>query len=286
MAKDVFSFLQMTKLKETSRNIGKSKRSGCLITAVLLFFIIVSGIYFLTAEVRVAKRLEQVLIDKFGPADLYTPPIDGVIPAQRLEAFIGVREAVQPNCLAIQSTLSSIIDFENLETDPELSASDATSMGMDSFKSMFSAGPRMLEFSETRNSALLAENMGLGEYMHIYLTAYGVQLAGESESLYSAMEEAYISPRTRKEYAEILSKQLAALEAASPQPTYPELAVQLRLEIDALNSGAQLSPWPNGPVDSARESLAPYQQKISNLYCTGIASIELLQKNRGLQFGN
>jgi hypothetical protein len=266
--------------------MSKNKRSGCLVAAVMLFFIIVSGIYFLTAGIREAKRLEQNLIDQFGRADLYTPSIDGVIPAQRLEAFIGVREAVQPNCLAFQSILRSIIDLENLDSKPKLSAGDSTSIGMDGFKSMFSAGPELLEFSETRNSALLIENMGLGEYMHIYLTAYGVQLAGESESLYSATEEAYISPRTRREYAGILANQLAALEAAGTQPAHPELEMQLRSEIEALNSGAHLSPWPKGPVDATRESFAPYQQRISDLYCAGIASIELLQKNRGLQFGN
>jgi len=31
-----------------------------------------------------------------------------------------------------------------------------------------------------------------------------------------------------------------------------------------------------------RESLAPYQERLAELYCAGIVKIELLQKNRGL----
>ena len=273
-------------MPKISRNKSSGKRTGCLVTTAALFFIILSGIYFLTAEVRVAKRMEQTLIDQFGRADLYTPPFDGSIPAQRLEAFIRVRETVQPNCLAFQSILSSIIDLENLDTKQEVSASDVTSASKGGFKSMFSAGSKMLEFSESRNTALLAANMGLGEYMYIYLTVYGEQLEGESESKYSATEEAYISPRTRREFAQILGNQLTALEAVGPQQTLQDLEIQLQAEIEALKSGTHSSPWPDGPVGIARESLAPYQQKITDLYCTGIVGIELLQKNRGLQFGN
>jgi hypothetical protein len=31
-----------------------------------------------------------------------------------------------------------------------------------------------------------------------------------------------------------------------------------------------------------RESLAPYRERLAELYCAGIVKIELLQKNRGL----
>jgi hypothetical protein len=30
--------------------------------------------------------------------------------------------------------------------------------------------------------------------------------------------------------------------------------------------------------------LAPYQQQLDELYCSGLVKLELLQKNRGLQF--
>ena len=123
--------------------------------------------------------------------------------------------------------------------------------------------------------------MGLGEYLYIYLTTYGEQLANEPTSGFSGMEEAYISDRAREEFTQILINQLLALQSSESITSDPDLERNLRLEIKALQDGTHESPWPNGPVGKTRESLAPYQQKLSGLYCPGIVKIELLQKNRG-----
>jgi len=125
--------------------------------------------------------------------------------------------------------------------------------------------------------------MGIGEYLYIYLTAYGEQLDRESESDFSNMEEAYVSERARKEYAQILANQLLALENGELQSNYPELVATLRAEIEDLNDGSHISPWPKGPVGTTRASLTPYLQRLENLYCSGIVKIELLQKNRGFR---
>ena len=264
--------------------IKKGKRPGCLLIILALVFVTASGIYFSTAGIRDAKRLEQTLIDRFDWANNYTPSIDGAIPPQRVEKFIRVRQAVQTRCLDYQAVLSSIASLDNIESNQETTAREAASTGMEGFKSAFSAGPKMVEFSNTRNQALLDEEMGIGEYIYIYLTAYGQQLASESASPYSGMEEAYLSPRARKEYIQILNNQLAAIEASGEQTSNADLSEHLRQEIEALETGSRLSPWPNGPVGAARESLHPYQQQLAELYCSGVVKIELLQKNRGFQF--
>jgi hypothetical protein len=149
---------------------------------------------------------------------------------------------------------------------------------------VFSVAPKFLEFMEARNRSLLAEEMGLGEYIYIYLAAYGEQLANESASSYAGMDEAYISPRARDEFVQILGNQLAALEAAG-QETFPEgLVADLQGEIEALEDSSQSSPWPSGPTGRTRESLAPYHDRLVELYCSGIVKIELQQKNRGFNF--
>lgn len=261
-----------------------SKRPGCLLIVIALVFITASGIYFSTAGIRDAKRLEQTLIDRYDWANNYTPSIDGAIPEQRVEKFIRVRQAVQTQCLGYQVVLTSIANLDKIESNEDTTASEAASTGMEGFKSAFSAGPKMIEFSNTRNQALVDEEMGIGEYIYIYLTAYGQQLAAESASPYSGMEEAFLSPRARKEFIQILNNQLAAIEASGEQSSHADLADRLGQEIEALESGAQLSPWTNGPVGAAQESLAPYQQELDELYCSGVVKIELLQKNRGFRF--
>ena len=265
-----------------SNKKDKTKRRGCLLILITLVFLVASGIYFATEKVREAKSIEQTLIDRFDWAEKYTPAIDGSIPPQRMEGFIRVREAVQPHCANYQAVLKGIIDLEKLETD-QASGRDKASQGMKSLKSIFSAGPTMVAFSKARNEALLIEEMGIGEYMYIYLTVYGEQLANESVSPYSGMEEARVSARARKEFVKILTNQLNALEATGHKPSHQNLLIALREEIEALSSGARSTPWPNGPVGMAPESLAPYRQKVANLFCSGIVKIELLQKNRGFQ---
>ena len=261
----------------------RDKRKGCLVIALTISFVIASGFYFLSTGVREAKHIEQTLIDRFGWADDYVPPLDGSIEPQRISAFIRIREALQSDCADYQAVLISINALDELETDRETSRSEVASAGLEGFKSAFSAGPKMLKFSKTRNQALLDEEMGLGEYLYIYLTAYGEQLAGESTSEFSNMEEAYVSERARKEYVQILANQLLGLQDSTLLTVYPNLETDLQAEIEALNDGSHTSPWPDVPVGKSRELLAPYQQRLADLYCSGIVKIELLQKNRGFQ---
>jgi len=263
------------------KSSGKGK--GCLLIGLTTAFVIVSGFYFLTAGIRDAKQLEQTLIDRFGWAEDYTPPLDGSIDPQRIEAFIRVREAVQTDCADYQAVLVSIRNLDKLETEGGESAPEAASTGLQGLKSALGAGPKMIEFSTNRNRSLIDEEMGLGEYLYIYLTVYGTQLAKESVSDFSNTEEAYVSERARGEYRQILANQLLALEAGELESNHAELVADLREEIKALDDGSHTSPWPNGPVGKTRLSLAPYLQHLDNLYCSGIVKIELLQKNRGFQ---
>jgi hypothetical protein len=149
---------------------------------------------------------------------------------------------------------------------------------------VLSVAPKFLEFMEARNRSLLAEEMGLGEYIYIYLAAYGEQLANEPASSYAGMDEAYISPRARGDFVQILGNQLAALEAAGQEGSPEGLVADLQGEIEALENDSHSSPWPNGPTGRTRESLAPYHDRLVELYCSGIVEIELQQKNRGLEF--
>jgi len=87
----------------------------------------------------------------------------------------------------------------------------------------------------------------------------------------------------RRGCVQILTNQLNALEATGHEPSQQNLLIALREEIEALSNGARSTPWPNGPVGMALESLAPYQPTVANLFCSGIVKIELLQKNRGFQ---
>ena len=266
-----------------------SKRNRWLnwrvLTIATVVFFIAAGIGFLVVTVGESKRIEQSVIDRYGWTNEYTPPADGFVAPERMESFIRVRQAVQPNCAVFHRILDDIMELEAIEEDGEMPTGEKASRGLQSIKSMFNAAPNYLEFMDARNTALLDQEMGLGEYFYIYLAAYGEQLAGESESRYADMGEAGISPRTKGEIVLILQNQLVALESSGHETSGEELAAVLEAEIEALESGLHSAPWPNGPPDRTGESLAPFREHLDELYCTGIARTELMQKNRGLNFG-
>jgi hypothetical protein len=269
-------------MSKISAKKNKAGRIGPILTLATLAFFLVAGIYFVVAQTRESKRLEQALIERYGFANNYTPAIDGSVPPHRVEGFIRVREALQSNCADYQGILDDLIGLDTIETDQEMSPVKKVSEGIGGVTNMLTIAPKFLAFLEVRNRSLLAEEMGLGEYIYIYLAAYGEQLAGESVSSYSGMDEAYISPRARNEFIQILANQLAALEAAGQEASPEGLIADLRGEIEALEDGSHSSPWPNGPAGMTRESLAPYHERLAELYCSGIVEIELQQKNRGL----
>jgi len=273
--------------------MNHSKHRGWrYLTIATIVFFLGAGAWFFILPIQQSKQLEHSVIDRFGWATRYTPPADGIIQPDRLERFIRVREAVQANCRVFQNIMDSVIKLETLEPDPNLSASQKTSEGFDSLKSMFSAAPTFLEFMDARNTALLAEEMGLGEYIYIYLAAYGELLALESQGRYADQEEAYLSPRARKEYVQILGNQLAALQSVDQDQDHDHdqdasslaLVAELQAEMTALADGSHSSPWPDGPPGRTAVSLAPYRDRISALYCEGMVRVEILQKNKGFSF--
>ena len=266
-------------------NHSKSRVWRYLTIATIVFFL-GAGLWFFMLPIQQSKQLENNVIDRFGSATRYIPPADGSIQPDRLERFIRVREAVQANCRIFQNIMDSVIKLETLDSDPDIPAGQIASEGFDSLKNMFSAAPSFLEFMDARNSALLTEEMGLGEYIYIYLAAYGEQLALESQGRYVDQEEAYLSPRARKEYVQILGNQLAALQSADQNKDAfsLDLVADLQTEMTALTDGSHSSPWPDGVPSETAESLAPYRDRLSALYCEGIVRVEILQKNKGFNF--
>jgi len=267
--------------------MNHSKHRGWrYLTIATIVFFLGAGIWFFILPIQQSKQLEHSVVDRFGWATQYIPPADGIIKPDRIERFIRVREAVQANCRIFQNIMDNVIRLETLESDPDLPASQKASEGFDSLKSMFSAAPNFLEFMDAHNSALLTEEMGLGEYIYIYLAAYGELLALESQGRYVDQEEAYLSPRARREFGQILGNQLAALQSVDQDQDASSLALtaNLQAEMTALADGSHSSPWPDGPPGRTGESLAPYRDRLSALYCEGIVRVEILQKNKGFNF--
>ncbi len=262
----------------------RHRRSGCGIAAALALIAIVLTVYFVGRPVREAKHTEQLVNDRFGYAPTFVPRADGSVPAERLEAFLRIRERVLQHCAGFQATLEDAGHLDRLEKDrtrPKLVVfHDAVS----TLKRMFGFAPQFLRFVEDRSGALLEEEMGLGEYMYIYVLAYREQLGDPSESPYADIDEARVSERARSDLTQILGNQLARLESDGASGDLEPLIAALREQISALTEGRQTIPWQDGHPPAIAASLAPFADRLAASYCEGVAGIELLQKNKGLDF--
>jgi hypothetical protein len=264
---------------------SQAKERGLGWTILVLTVIILSVAGFLIGHVIwKTKQVEQTLNDTMGEAPTFVPSSDGLIPPERMEAFLRVRERVFEHCSEFQGHFDELVRLDELEQDPEVSKSEALKEGFGGLKRLLRAGPGFLRFMEARNGALLEEEMGLGEYMYIYVLAYRDQLQLEAHSRFASFEQAFVGVRARGELAQILRNQLEALEAHGPERK--GWAAELRNEVASMGAMEKPLPWEAGLPPGIAASLEPYAESLDALYCSGLAKMELAQKNKGLDIKN
>lgn len=251
----------------------KTWRTGCgYIVVSLIFFAGVTGFVALR-PVREAKRGEQELNDRFGDFSSYSPAPDGSVAADRIEAFIAVRERLREPCAIFQEHRSRMEELGRLEEEGGLTSGDI----LDGFKAAIGFGPGFLDLMRTRNGALSEVGMGLGEYSYIYVLAYGNRLSSLLEEM---SRDRLIKPRTRRELAQILFNQLASPAARSEDEINGDLRAAIQEEIVALDSGAHAFPWQDGLPAPVEASFAPFEDRLDELFCEATVRFELRQKNK------
>jgi hypothetical protein len=176
--------------------------------------------------------------------------------------------------------------LDSLEQDENVPKATAAREGISALKRLVGFGPAFLRFMETRNRTLLEQEMGLGEYMYIYVLAYTEQLQHADETMFAGVEQAYVGSRARTELIQILRNQLDLLMSGDVGPADSDLVADLRVQITRLGDGRQILPWEDRLPPAVTASLEPYAEPLAQLYCLGIAKIELMQKNKGLNLKN
>jgi hypothetical protein len=258
----------------------------CKIAILAIIVVVIVAATLIYLPIWEVKRTEQTLNDRYGEAVAFVPSQDGSVPPEKVEAFLRVRKEVFGLCPEFRDRITEVIRLERLEGDESVPRAVAAWNGIDGFKRLLGFGPLFLDFMDTRNSALLNEQMGLGEYFYIYVLAYIEQLRRAKETIPEEFEMAYVGPRAQKELIQILKNQLESLTPGADRPTDTKLAASLRDQITRLSEGRQSLPWEDGLPPAIAASLEPYAEHLVQLYCEGIAKIELMQKNKGLNLKN
>jgi len=215
----------------------------------------------------------EILEQRFGDHEVFTPAIDGSVAGDRVSAFLAVREALAGIHSEIEDVDREMGDFEEIADDGEPALREALPAVFRLTKTMLRLPWVFGEIERTRNRGLVEAGMGLGEYMYIYVVAYHDELISpESESnLFTASAA---NSRVRADLRGMIERQLEAARVEHAEND--ELVTALAAEWDALEADDRRIPWQNGLPAQIADSFSAYRQRLDATYSAAAAEFELL----------
>jgi len=287
-----------------SSNATKKWLVGCGIGcgAILLIAIVlgITGFMFfknIVDEFKDTEEMTKILTERYGKITDYCPNPDGSISADRIEAFLTVREAFSESRKKLESSMQALED-RTAGTEVEVKRPRNV---LQMIKLGFGLVPQIAEFMKGRNQALLDAEMGMGEYTYIYAIAYFSWLGKRPEDGpdFKVMEEGGGSRLGEMDIEEIreerrdvmirrlhrtllpmLENQHEKLVSTGASETLPEWKNLLEAEIQAMDEDRYHLPWVDGLPDVIKTSLEPYQERLEQSYNAMTNPFELTIEQR------
>ena len=242
---------------------------GCGVLILLGILTSVGGSFFLMRPFKDAIATREILDTRHGEQADYTPPRDGVIAADRLEAFLAVRSAIMELCGEFTQSATQLQRMDELEDDTPKTEVFVDIMKLS--KEIFGMVPRLGKFFEARNSALFAEDMGLGEYTYIYAMVYRDRLRPDGAGRSAMFGDTAVSHRIHEVLRQMLRNQWASVVDGENSVLAVEIA---RLEVDP-----RRLPWQDGLPPALAASISPYRERLDETFCVETMGLDL-NKNR------
>jgi hypothetical protein len=237
--------------------------------------------------VDAAERAEDRLEAEYGLVAEFTPPA-GQVAADRVEAFLAVRELMAPQRAALRESIEALAP-----------AADRGGVvgGLRAARAGITMAPRLLDFARARNEALLEIGMGHGEYTWIYWLSYYAWLGHPvNESLLNDIMEArsesdgsmrmHIEGMDTEHLERQLRRDLEAMlrnlegEIAA-DPNRAALGELVAGELEAMDADRSRMPWRNGPPEIFTVGLDPYRDRLEASYSPATNVFELLELDSG-----
>jgi len=264
---------------------------GCLLVTVALGGLAWMGYRWAKTAAEVveaAERAEDRLEAEYGLVREFTPPVDGRVAADRVEAFLEVRELMAPQRTALSEAVEALAP-----ADGEGGAVG----GLRAARAGISMAPRILEFAKARNETLLEVGMGPGEYAWIYWLTYHAWLGhpvGESllndimerrsesdgsvQMYFQGMDTENVEWQLRRDILAML-RNLEQELAADPERT--ELRDLVAAELAAIDADSHRMPWEDGLPEAFAVGLDPYRDRLEESYSPATNPFELLELDSG-----
>ena len=286
---------------------------GCGVLIMLIIIVVATGYFFVKDKITNLKELEEsseILEEKYGSVRDFCPAPDGSIKAERIEAFLSVRDSLALIREEMTRSIGSITDnIQRAEREEESFWNVLTII-----RKGVGAIPQLFEYYKVRNEALLQAEMGLGEYYYIYVIAYyswlgkspedgpKFQLMGgdnrryrfewdeediTDENSHSSYEENVkeerryrIIRRVQRMFLPMLRCQLNQLKESSSIRFKQSWQKALTTEIETLENKSQRLPWQDGLPDVIKASLNPFREQLKASYSAMLNPVELSGQSR------
>lgn len=252
--------------KKTGRWI-KWGAIGCggvvlLFLATFLITTLLTGVGY-----RRATQARAVLDQRFGTQDEFTPA--ATIEADRLERFLEVRRSLQPLCRMVSKHQELFARLAGHGPQQDRTIVDALRDGRQALGAPFLIGRDFGDYVTRRNKVLLANEMGLGEYTWIYVSAYQAWLGHAPAKLFATADRPGIyEQRVNRQVREMVARHVAGGE--------PTDLASWQAEATALAADLSRSVFGDGLPPALEASLEPYRQEMMELYCPAAGELEVV----------
>ncbi|MBN2416194.1 hypothetical protein JXO52_10145 [bacterium] len=275
---------------------------GCGVLVIIGLVLLVGG-YFLVKDtvqgIQDAEITLQKLEDRFGRVEDYVPPLDGTLSAGRLETFFTVRDSLSVYAADLENSIEELtVKADEMDDNDEESFRDVMKIVGKGFDLI----PRIARYFIMRNRILLTQEMGLGEYSYIYITAYyswlgkplddgpDFPLTGDAENggrfeWRSDRDESDGSGDARDDRIRNMRRQIRRFMIRAFENSLDESVAgglpaagwkaSLNRELSNLENDRLRLPWQDGLPSPLERSLRPYRDRFERVYYPTIQSIEL-----------
>jgi hypothetical protein len=260
---------------------------GCGGLVVLGIIIGIFGYFFvrnMSQGFRDSQGMMKTLEDKYGRAEAYVPDPHGAIGADRIETFLAVREAAAPARTGLEESLGVLAKAQKEREAQGGSARNA----FQAVRTGLQMVPQMADFMKARAEALLAKDMGIGEYDYLYMIIYyswlkrppedgpGVEFrsgefGGANRGSQDALEMSrdLTLRRVHRTGLPMLENQLARFKASpggGGGPAAEKWAAALEAEVKAMAADRFRIPWQDGLPDTLERPLRPFRERLEAAY--------------------
>lgn len=299
-------FLEGQRMNETkSSNTTKKWLVGCGIGcgAIILIAIVlgITGFMFfknIVNEFKDTEEMMNVLTERYGKISDYCPNPDGSISADRLEAFLKVRDTFSESRKELEASMQALQDRT---TGTEVEVRKPRNV-FQMVKLGFGLVPQIAEFMKSRNQALLDAEMGMGEYYYIYVIAYfswlgnlpedgpdfQINESGEESSRWGELDRDQVREERRdlllrrlhRMMLPMLHNQLEKLVSGEVYEAQAEWKTSLEAEIQAMEEDRFRLPWEDGLPVQTKASLEPFRSQLEQSYNAMTNPMELTWEQR------